>query len=616
MTVFYKKPLIMKTCVLISLCICVALCAPPSSLAAPLPEAKPAALFKSLKTPPPPKKYRAAADGSLTQGDITLYKAIFHAQNKGQMAKAERLMWKLSDMRLRGHVLYQRYMHPTAYTSRFTELKSWLDLYADHPGADRIYALALRKGTDSQVQSLRKPTAMRKIVTRAEPTMVQRRPAHQAKPSKATQKFEDKISSLIRQGKDKTAVDAVFSADQKAGISKLAIDYYKAKIAENYLYKGETQIAYELAQPAFKRSGAQVPLAGWVCGLLSWYNQDFNHAAHYFAGAAESDYASGWMQAASSYWAARAYTRINEHRTAKQWLARAQDHPRTFYGLLATVSARQSFHFDWQEPHLTAEMRKTIAKTPAAFRALALLDVGQKDLAEQEIMHINTPDVKTRKALLTLTAHYNLPSVSIRLGSLLDRGENSFYDAALYPDISYSSNGLYQVDPALVHAIARQESRFDINAESRSGARGLMQIMPKTARYVADKHNLPYGGTQQLSDPDLNMTLGQYYISDLLKHPNVQDDIVAMMIAYNAGPGNLGKWKRQWDDVDDTLLFIELLPSRQTREYVERVLSNYWIYRMKQGRDVPTMEALARGQDATYTLAAQDLPFNVASSTR
>ena len=121
-----------------------------------------------------------------------------------------------------------------------------------------------------------------------------------------------------------------------------------------------------------------------------------------------------------------------------------------------------------------------------------------------------------------------------------------------------------------------------------------MQLMPATARYVAgSKANF-------IDDPAVNLEIGQRYLQDLLNLDVVDGNILYMLIAYNAGPGNLAKWKKRWPHVDDPLLFIELLPASETRNYIEKVLANYWIYRMRARKDIPTLDAIAAGQTALY----------------
>jgi soluble lytic murein transglycosylase-like protein len=152
----------------------------------------------------------------------------------------------------------------------------------------------------------------------------------------------------------------------------------------------------------------------------------------------------------------------------------------------------------------------------------------------------------------------------------------------------------------LIFAFMRQESSFDPLAKSPDGARGLMQLMPRTA--AALDRNREFKGRQraELYDPTLNMSLGQRYLSQLLRSKRVGNDVLRLAAAYNAGPGNLGRWERRMDYGHDPLMFIETLPTLETRLFVERVLTNLWIYRQRFGQATPTLHALASGRWPAY----------------
>ena len=189
----------------------------------------------------------------------------------------------------------------------------------------------------------------------------------------------------------------------------------------------------------------------------------------------------------------------------------------------------------------------------------------------------------------------------MKLGNTMSDQDGVFYDAALYPTTSWEPGSGYIIDPALINAITRQESRFDPSAESGSGAQGLMQLMPSTASALADDLNGVSGkSAYHLKDPKTNLEIGQRYIQTLLKDPSVNGDILKLMVAYNAGPGNLGHWAKQAGADVDPLFFVEMIPSAQTRTYVERVLSNYWIYRLRDNLPTPTLDAVAAGKPALY----------------
>jgi soluble lytic murein transglycosylase len=135
----------------------------------------------------------------------------------------------------------------------------------------------------------------------------------------------------------------------------------------------------------------------------------------------------------------------------------------------------------------------------------------------------------------------------------------------------------------LLLALIRQESSFDSFAQSHAGARGLMQIMPPTAKHLARRLNVPYSKIRLKTDPKYNIMLGQAYISGLLRQ--YDESHVLALAAYNAGPKRVKRWLRDNGDPRsaevDTLDWIESIPFSETRTYVQRVLGNLQVYRMR-----------------------------------
>lgn len=146
----------------------------------------------------------------------------------------------------------------------------------------------------------------------------------------------------------------------------------------------------------------------------------------------------------------------------------------------------------------------------------------------------------------------------------------------------------------------RQESKFDTRATSRVGAKGLMQLMPRTAVHVSNDRSLRYDSKDRLYEPSYNMMLGQKYIQELMTSYKLEDNLFELLIAYNGGPGNLRKWKKTTKYNDDPLLFIESIPSRETRGFLEAVSRNFWMYRMTLGQETPSLDLLASGNWPGY----------------
>jgi soluble lytic murein transglycosylase-like protein len=540
--------------------------------------------FEKRDPPPPRIKPMPGATEKMSEKNAESYREIFSAQTKGDIEKANEMFSSLTDYRLRGHVLYQRYLQPTAYTSSYDELSGWLDMYADHPRASKIYRLALARMPSGAKYPLRKPASTQGINGFLE-SKDDRSDSYISprKRNNAQKKEVARIIRAVRRNVDRGAPTNAWktlSADNAQKLLDLAeIDILRGYIAYGYLHAGLLDKAYTHAQAAVARSGNKVFMAGWVAGLISWRRGDYTTAAKYFEAAATSPYASGWTLSAAAYWASRAHMRTGNHRSVSYWLQKAADWPRTFYGLIATRALGRKYPFNWDIPDFTPDHQKVLESHPAAQRAMLLLQAGQVQLAEAELRQISadyTGEVET--ALLAYASHEGLPSFAMKLANAIPHPRGGFYDAALYPIVPWKPKEGYKVDLALLHAIIRQESRFDPGAESRSGATGLMQLMPSTASYVAGSRKYKSrDGRYRLKDPLVNIEIGQNYIEALLGQNNVNRDLFALAIAYNAGPGNLAKWKNKLSQIQDPLLFVESIPVAQTRVYVERVLANYWI---------------------------------------
>ncbi|MCB9982575.1 MAG: lytic transglycosylase domain-containing protein [Rhodospirillales bacterium] len=548
------------------------------------------------------QKARAGiSEKPIARDQAKLYEQIFEFQREGKVKEADALIEELDDPRLLGHVLFQRYMHPNAYTSSFAELRSWLELFADHPGADRIYKLAVARKPIGENVKIQAPDKAHGITRLSEPTMRMGRRYVSSRQRTdeqvhALNALNREIFSLVRKGQPSQAYQRLQA--EASLLDNIEYDLLRGEIAAGYLYNGKAQEAGELAAQSVKRSGLHVPKAGWVAGLVAWRDKRYSAAARHFEVVARSSYASSWTAAAGAYWAARAHMRTGNVKAVSIWLRRGLAQPRTFYGLISTRALGRDFDFNWKVPAFTKEYMETLSKIPAANRAMALVLAGQPDLAQAELIRIRPENDAQHKALLSYAAYANLPGLALRAASGAANEQGGFYDAALYPTGPWQPVEGYKIDPALVHAIMRQESRFDPRAKSPSGAKGLMQLMPATAKSLANQKDA------QLDHPETNLELGQRYLEDLLGSQVVENDLLYLLIAYNAGPGNLAKWKQRWSDVKDPLLFIELIPSSETRAYVERVLSNYWIYRLREDQDTPTLDAITAGQPAKYNAQA------------
>lgn len=558
----------------------------------------------AVAAPPQPL---AEGKGALPARDAATYKKIFSVQAQGDWGKADRLMKSLHDNRLRGHVLEQRYTHPS-YKASFKELADWLTLYGDHPGAATIYRMASARKPKDYTGDIPRPSSAR-VQTGLLSVLSDGSDSYtpEGKRSRNTQREVGRITRAVRSDLSDGAPSRAYkrlNADYTGRLlDDTEYDQLRALIASSYMYEGKLKKAAELANASARRSGNRAPLAGWVSGLVAWREGDYKAAAAYFEQTATSPYSSSWTSAGGAYWASRAHMRAGNMQEVSVWLRRAAQQPRTFYGLIATRSLGWDFDFNWDMPSLTAAHKDRLQSLPAGRRAIALVAAGQYHLAEQELMQIDARNDKPlREALLAYAGSRELPSFAMKLAESVPHPGGGLYDAALYPLSPWQPKKGYTVDRALIHAIIRQESRFNPWAESRSGATGLMQLMPATASYISG-HRLfrEAEGRHSLRDPQTNLDIGQRYVENLLHQDQISMDMFSMIMAYNAGPNKMRKWKHELSDtMDDPLLFVESIPLAETRAFVERVMANYWIYRIRLEQPTPSLDNVTGGRWAEY----------------
>jgi len=333
----------------------------------------------------------------------------------------------------------------------------------------------------------------------------------------------------------------------------------------------------------------------WQAGLNSWRAKNYGQAAAQFEKAAIRTSSSGWDRSAAAYWASRAHVRAKNPDKVSHWLKVASEFPYTFYGQLATRALGLDPQFDWRVPTLTGGHGAQLMTSRIGKRALGLLQVGEVDLAEKELLILqNDAGPEVSDALVAISQAYRLPSLALKIGAWKSLKGGARMDAALYPLPSWKPANGFLVDQALLFSVMRQESGFNPNAVSGAGAVGLMQLMPGTAAAIG----APQGA--RLKDPLTSLAYGQKYIQRLLEEPSVKGDLFMMAAAYNAGPGNLIKWKKSIRGSEDPLLFIESMPSRETRNFVERVMAGYWVYQARLGQPARSLEAVANGAWPSY----------------
>lgn len=532
----------------------------------------------------------------LGSSDAKLYKQIFEVQDRGDFKTADKLIRRVKNKLLMGHVQFQRYLHPTGYKSKFGELRTWMKKYNDHPEAYRAFSLAMKRKPKKAAQPKRPVYGEEHILA-----LVGEAPPRPMRFVGEQERIARDVRKRIRKGDNAGAVKLLRSANSRRVLSTVKQDTLAARIAMGYFVDGADETAYRMAAAAGKRSGEAVSQAHWVAALSAYRSGWIDRAVRHFEANALAEGATSWTSAAGAFWAGRIHLALGDTGSANRWLGAAARHPRTFYGQLALHALTAASPFDWGGPAAGKAEIGRLKRLKAGKRALALLQIGERWRADQELQPLVDDAKRTMlRAILAVSISYQAPRAAVQSAHRLKQIGGEFIPAGLYPKAPWRAKRSYRVDHALLLAFMRQESQFNPRAASPAGARGLMQVLPSTANYVVGEKRYVNARRDGLFDPEQSVDIGGRYIRYLLDKKAVGNGLFRLAIAYNAGIGNLIRWQREVQHNDDPLLFIEAIPSRETRVFVERVMANFWLYQDQLNQNMTTRDDVAQGRWPIY----------------
>ncbi len=393
------------------------------------------------------------------------------------------------------------------------------------------------------------------------------------------------------------AVDMLNRADGPVP-SASAWWYERRYVARKLLAAGDARNAYRVV--AAYTQGPEGRLvdasfhAGWIA--LSFLGDAQTAVTHFEKMRSMSTLSSTITQ--SNYWLGRALGKLGDNEGARQAFERAARYHTTYYGQLAQYRlGKTDVDFRTLPASNGSETRFNSRELVISVRLLAAN--GQNKMAETLLGRLLYQVEEAGEMLLTarLAQSINAHQLAILMADIADR-KGVALDLFNYPRDGIPSNArLASVDRAAVYAVARQESRFDADAISSAGARGLMQLMPATAKETANRLGIGYSFGRLTSDPAYNALLGSTYLKAQLAR--YDGSLILAAGAYNAGAGNVNKWVTAFGNPSngsvDPVVWIELIPFVETRKYVQRVMANYMFYRERLGSSEMTIaQALRR----------------------
>ncbi len=521
----------------------------------------------------------------LTPSQRTAYRAIFLAIDAGRYSAAESALAALPDGPLHASAKAQLFLARGAGRGVPAE---WLAANTDLPQAPRLVAIAAR---GSEAPLLPTQRLLRSVTFT---------PAMGPKSARGDGARDAEVIARLKPllAADRNAeADAVVTAAASSLSPDVAAEWLQRTAWSSY-GAGDDIAAERLGRAAAAGSSTWSALGGWTAGLAAFRRGDCAAAASAFD-AVSLRFGAEDIAPAANFWAARAYLACGKPLAVAKRLEAAAARPDSFYGMLARRTLGLAQPLDWAEPDFITADWNHLSALPGARRAAALVEIGEIGLADRELKYLaTTAAADNYPAILRLAARLTLPATQFWLAHHPPAGIDPPMSAR-YPAPEWNPAHGWRVDRGLVFAHALQESAFVTGATSRTGAKGIMQLMPAAAKRAQAR--MADGAVvdvivRDLADPEFNIDCGQAYLEELRDMSYTGGLLPKVIAAYNAGPGSVQKWNATVRDNGDPLLFIESIPFRETRHYVEVVLKNYWMYQLRDGKAPPSIDALAAGQ--------------------
>ncbi len=404
-----------------------------------------------------------------------------------------------------------------------------------------------------------------------------------------------------RKGRDASAIELLLerSTDAEALGQPAEWAPRRRNLARSEMRAGNAKLAYQIASTHHLTEGSSFADLEWLSGYLAltYLNDPEVALSHFqrFDGAVFTPISKG----RAGYWLGRAHEALGNVTDAQAAYAAGAAHQTSFYGLLAAQRGGIAFDSTLGEEAVVAPWREAAFVESSVFKAgLMLLAAGELDLSERFLTHLAESLDPTQAAQLgSAVLELKQPHLGVMIGKRVAR-RGIVIPAAYYPLHPMVESDL-PMHPEMNLAIARRESEFDPKVVSGAGARGLMQVMPRTAQDVARRLGVSSEhSTERLTrDAEYNAKLGATYLVGLARE--FDGNVIMMAAGYNAGPSRPIRWMNERGDPRkgdmDIVDWIEHIPFNETRNYVMRVAESLPVYRARLGKDphpVPFREEL------------------------
>ena len=547
------------------------------------------------------------ASGPVTgAGKIALATAYLDSGERAEAAKLIKIVWRNHRLNKKLEALVMKrfgeMLRPKDHKARIDKL-----LYADRKA---LIAPALRAAKLLEAGVMKKVKARAAIVRRSRGAgqLLDKLPDDAKKDVGV---MFSRIQWHRRNNKEMEAWDLLLTAPQEPAVLGDLDQWWverriNCRIALNM---GKFEIAYRIASKHGPVSGKHYAdakfLAGWIA--LRFLKRPQTAMDHFLA--LRTAATDPNVVARAEYWLGRTAAVLYRMQEADEYIRNAARFTHSYYGQIAraTLQAKAAQLQIAEAPPVTRETVERLLARDSVMAIGVIRAVGLERLTRLFYYRLARTLGEADEVALVAQLARRLDHVqaSVRLAKIaLNRGlavTDYAYPIDVFPNYKRLTD---PVDNALLLALSRQESEFNENAKSRAGARGLMQLMPRTARAVARSHKVRYRRSKLTAEPSYNLMLGAAHLRDLLD--KYSGSYIKSLAAYNAGGTRVAQWVELFGDPNapgtDPIDWIERIPFTETRRYIKKIVTAVQVYRARlEGPDqaLRILADLNRGKDTS-----------------
>jgi len=354
----------------------------------------------------------------------------------------------------------------------------------------------------------------------------------------------------------------------------------RQQLARDLLAAGHAADAYAVTLPHGMTKGVAFAEAEFLAGWIALRHLKKPAEAQKHFQTLYDGVSTDISRSRAAYWLGRTHEAAGRSKEGMEWFSRAAGFGQTFYGQLAARRLPGGSRQMPSDPVATSVDQQALAGRELVTVARYIGQSGDYERTRPFLLRLARLVTGPGETLLLahLASELKRPDVALTIARRATESGVTLFDAS-FPVVDLGPTG--SIERALALALTRQESSFNAAAVSSSGALGLMQLLPSTAREVAGKLSLPFVQDKLTSDPQYNVTLGSQYLAQMLQRFGGSYEIA--LAAYNAGPGRVARWLDTMGDPRagkiDMIDWIEMIPFRETRNYVQRIMEGVGVYR-------------------------------------